>query len=78
MRELLRSPLIRFVWWAGLAYLLFRYASGMPEDASTSLALLVGTLGALQKITAELEGLREQIRKIEEGMSHRVAAPWPQ
>ena len=78
MRELLHSPLIRFVWWGGLAYLLFRYASGMPEDASTNLAVLVGTLGALQKITAELDGLRVQIRKIEEGMSHRVAERWPQ
>ena len=66
------------MWWRGLAYLLFRYASGMPEDASTGLAVLVGTLGALQKIAAELDGLREQIRKIEEGMSHRVAERWPQ
>jgi hypothetical protein len=78
MRELLHSPLIRFVWWGGLAHLLFRYASGMPEDASTNLAVLVGTLGALQKITAELDGLRVQIRKIAEGMSHRVAERWPQ
>ena len=76
--ELLHSPLIRFISWTGLSYALFHYVSEISEDRSTILAVLVGTLAAVQKIAAELDGLKEQVRKVEEGVSQRVGERWPQ
>ncbi len=89
MRELLHSPLIRFFWWAGLSYALFRYFNVMPEDKSAIWAVLVGIFGAVEKITIELDGLKnriegstplseEQIRRVEQEVRRRIEGRWPE
>ncbi len=61
----------------------------MPEDKSAIWAVLIGIIGAVQKITIELHGLKdriegstplseEQISRVEQEVRRRIEGQWPE